>query len=327
MAEKTPSTWRSRALASALALALTGAATFAGAPAALAAGARGHATISRGTQSEPVTDTTFEQARVSYLGPVGTYTQEAAQRVFGPGCELVPVKTVSDAADALAAGEVDFCVIPQENTIGGPVTDYADVVIGHEGLSIAAEVELPISQNLLARPGTRLEDITQVYSHKQGISQGGAWVREHIPSAEIVEASSTAEGARIASEEGDGTYAAICSAGCAEVYGLEILARDIQQNSANVTRFYVLTKDAPANGAGDRMVFVAEGPSSALPSLMSRIDELGMTLVSCHDRPAKTELGRYRYLIEVAGPKAGSFKALSTVPGFSWRNLGTFSLR
>jgi prephenate dehydratase/chorismate mutase/prephenate dehydratase len=135
------------------------------------------------------------------------------------------------------------------------------------------------------------------------------------------------KGARIASEEGDGTYAAICSAGCAEVYGLEILARDIQQNSANVTRFYVLTKDAPANGAGDRMVFVAEGPSSALPSLMSRIDELGMTLVSCHDRPAKTELGRYRYLIEVAGPKAGSFKALSTVPGFSWRNLGTFSLR
>jgi prephenate dehydratase len=74
------------------------------------------------------------------------------------------------------------------------------------------------------------------------------------------------------------------------------------------------------------MAFVAEGPSSALPALMGQIEDLGMTLVSCHDRPAKTELGHYRYLIEVAGPKAQSFKALSAQPGFSYRNLGTFSL-
>ena len=113
---------------------------------------------------------------VSYLGPEGTYTQEACGKFFISKGAYLPFKTVKEAIKALISGKCNYAVIPQENTIGGPVIEYIDTLIEETELSIIGEVELPISQNLLAKPKTKLNNIRKVYSHKQGIAQAKKWL-------------------------------------------------------------------------------------------------------------------------------------------------------
>lgn len=267
-----------------------------------------------------------ENAIVSYLGPEGTYTQEACGVFFGDDGTYEPYSTVSDAVDALEAGDADYAVIPQENTIGGAVTDYVDIVLTHEDLSVVGEVELPINQNLLVIPGAELNEIKTVYSHKQGIAQGKDWLGKNLPDAEIVEVSSTAEGAKMVSESGDKTCAAIASAACVEVYGLEMFAEAIQENDSNKTRFYMLSKDKPMVETAQRLAFVASGSAKDLPSLMKEINTQKMTLISIHDRPMKTELGEYKYLLECADCDYQNYLKLAEKSTMELRYLGSFDV-
>ena len=124
------------------------------------------------------------EARVSYLGPAGTYTEEAAQFWFPAEAALNPRETVNDAIADVLAGEADFAVIPQENTVGGAVVNYVDALIAAEDACVVGEVVLPISQTLMGVPGAKLEDITTVCSHAQGLAQSAQWRSEHLPDAE-----------------------------------------------------------------------------------------------------------------------------------------------
>ena len=128
------------------------------------------------------------------------------------------------------------------------------------------------------------------------------------------------------SEGDDPSCAAVASAGCADVYNLEVLATDIQQNDSNKTRFYVLTKDEPATEGGDRIAFVATGSAAGLPPLMAAIETQDMQLVAIHDRPAKTELGSYRYLVECSAASKLAYDEVSKTEGFEFRYLGCFSV-
>lgn len=268
-----------------------------------------------------------ESIFVSYLGPEGTYTEEASQLFFGMENEFRPQKTVSDAVSMMLSGETAFAVIPQENTIGGPVYNYVDELLSHTGISIAGEIELPIRQALLAKEGTELTDIAYVYSHAQGIAQGAAWLRENLPNAEVIEVSSTAEGAKMVSESADHRSAAIASTGAAKVYGIAVLQENIQQNEDNMTRFYVLSKDEPQKEISDRMVFTASGDASHLPELLKIIAENDIELVSLHDRPQKTVLGEYVYLIECKNAGHREFEIFASVEGFEYRYLGAFPVK
>lgn len=276
--------------------------------------------------TQATTPASYADATVSYLGPEGTYTQEACQVFFDREGSYVPYTTVNDAVQALVDGQTDYAVIPQENTIGGAVIDYVDTLLASTEVSVAGEVELPISQNLLVLPGTALEEIQTVYSHKQGIAQGKEWLAAHLPNAEVVEVSSTAEGARMVAEGNDPSCAAIAAAACADVYGLEILAPGIQNNDNNKTRFYVLTMDEPATAQADRLAFVAVGDAEALPALMAEMETQSMTLIALHDRPLKTELGEYYYLIECTGSYE-NYRAVTEADGFTFRYLGSFDVR
>lgn len=269
----------------------------------------------------------YQSARVTYLGPEGTYTQEACETFFGEEGRCIPCETVEDALEKLIKGKSDYAVIPQENTIGGAVIDYVDALIARPELSVVGEVELPISQNLLVIPGTETGDITKVYSHKQGIAQGKEWLKTNLPDAEVIEVSSTAEGARMVSEEKDPSRAAIASAGCADVYDLEILAADIQNNDDNITRFYVLTMKEPVADTSDRLAFIASGSSEDLPGLMEEIEKEGMTLVAIHDRPRRTQLGQYDYLIECSDSSYDSYSRIAETSPLSLRYLGSFPVR
>ena len=269
----------------------------------------------------------YGSARVSYLGPEGTYTQEACGVFFEGQGDYVPFGTVDEAVEALVGGETDYAVVPQENTIGGAVIDNVDTLIGETAVSVTGEVELPISQNLLVLPGTELGDIKKVYSHKQGITQGLAWLEENLPGAELIEVTSTAEGAKMVAEGRDKSCAAIGSAACEEVYGLETLAAGIQENDSNVTRFYVLSKEKPGTEEMDRLAFIAAGPAEELPELMDEIQKQDMALVTIHDRPQKTQLGQYIYLIECEGCSYEEYEKLCEAASFEFRYLGSFGVK
>jgi prephenate dehydratase/phosphoserine phosphatase len=242
---------------------------------------------------------TPEIIKVSYLGPAGTYTEEAAQFWFREGETLDPKKTVNDAVMDVLSGDADFAVIPQENTLGGAVVNYVDALIAAEDACVVGEVVLPISQTLMGVPGATIEDVKTVCSHAQGLTQSAAWRSEYLPDAEAVEMSSTAAAASFVAEQGDKSIAAIAAPGAAPLYGLEVLARNVQITDLNRTRFYVLSaRPLEADGLA-RAVFVATCEGSQIDDIIGEIHNTGLEIVSLHDRPEGSRLGRYHYVIEV----------------------------
>lgn len=236
---------------------------------------------------------------VSYLGPAGTYTEEAAQFFFQNGEALTPKETVNDAIGDLVKGFSGYAVIPQENSIGGPVVNYVDALIGAEDVYVVGEVVLPICQTLMGVPGATLADITTVCSHAQGLVQSAQWRSEHLPDAKAEEMASTAAAAGYVQEKGDPSIAAVAAPGAAALYGLEVLAENVQLTDANKTRFYVLSKK-PLEGEGKtRAVLVATCEANQIDDIIIRLHDAGLELVTLHDRPEGSALGSYHYVIEV----------------------------
>ena len=239
-----------------------------------------------------------DAVQVSYLGPEGTYTEEAAQFWFCSGETLNPRATVNDAIADLLSGDADFAVIPQENTLGGAVVNYVDALIAAEYAFVVGEVVLPINQTLMGVPGAAIEDIKTVCSHAQGLTQSAAWRSEHLPDAGAVEMSSTAAAASYVAEQGNQSIAAVAAPGAAPLYGLEVLAENVQITDANKTRFYVLS-DRPLETEGlTRAVFVATCEGSRIDDILVAMRDAGLEIVSLHDRPEGSRLGRYHYVIE-----------------------------
>lgn len=254
-------------------------------------------------------------AAVSFLGPAGTYTEEAAALHFGPQETLVPEATVADSLARLHDRTCDYAVVPVENTIGGPVYPYVDLVLADNGLRVVGELNLPIRQTLLGLPGTELSGVKTVMSHPQGIAQSRDWLKKNLPDAKVVEVNSTAEAARKVAEMGDSTVVAIAASRTAAVYGLSILATDLQYTTTNVTRFWVVTLKRQPYAAKGKAALMVTGPAEKLPALLRELDRNGFKLAALHDRPAKTKLGEYVFVAEAAG---GSPAALAeTVARYS----------
>ena len=241
----------------------------------------------------------MSDATVSYLGPAGTYTEEAAMFFFPEAKTMIPKGTVDEAIADVMNGTADYAVIPQENTLGGAVTNYVDALIKQNDAYVIGEVILPISQTLMGVPGARIEDIKTVCSHAQGIKQSETWRKEHLPDAVTEEKASTAAAAEYVSEQQDKSIAAIAAPGAAALYGLDVLAENVQITDANKTRFYVLSAKEPQGEEFPRAVFVATCKASRIDDIIVEIHDSGVELVTLHDRPEGSELGSYFYVIEV----------------------------
>ena len=266
--------------------------------------------------------------RISYLGPAGTYTEEAAQFFFPEADALQPKDTVPEAIRDVAEGRADFAVIPQENTLGGAVTGYVDALIAEENIFVAGEVILPINQTLMGLPGAALEDIRTVCSHAQGLAQSAAWRKEHLPEAAALEMASTAAAASHVAESGDKTLAAVASPGAARLYGLSVLAENVQISDANKTRFYVLSAARPEAETRTHAVFVATCEANRIDDILIGIHDTGLELVTLHDRPEGSRLGSYHYLIEAecaSGITSQQIDSISRIPEV--RFLGCFDSR
>ena len=272
--------------------------------------------------------------RAGYLGPRGTYSQEACHALFRKEDRCAPYPGVREAAEALLRGEVSYAVIPAENTLGGP-TSYVTLLMNTPDIAIAGGAELPITQHLLTLPGTSLSSVKRVYSHKQGLVQIESWLKQHLPEAELTEVASTAAGAEKILKNHEKDSAAIASAGAAAVYGLRIAAAGIQGNDRNKTRFYALTRktgvippETPAKAPGDgkaelRHFFTGSGNIRDLPALMSAMRESGLVLIAFYQEPLKTDLGSYRFFMECSGPFR-SYQRLAEQSPVPLSYLGSF---
>ena len=268
-----------------------------------------------------------DNAKVSYLGPAGTYTEEASQFFFQNGATLIPEATVPEAIEAVVSGSADYAVIPQENTLGGAVTSYVDALLSAEGVYVVGEVILPISQTLMGIPGASLDDIRTVCSHTQGIVQSETWRSEHLPDAVVEEMPSTAAAASYVAETGDKTIAAIAAPGAAQMYGLSVLAENVQITDANKTRFYVLAASALEGESQTHAVFAASCGADRIDDIIVEIHNAGLELVRIHDRPEGSRLGAYRYIMEVENERGISDKLLRKIEGIpEVRFLGSFDV-
>lgn len=240
--------------------------------------------------------------RVAYLGPPGSFCQNAAIQRFGQSVDFVDCTTIGSIFELVENGEVDYGVAPIENSIGGSVSATLDQLIERQ-VQLRGELILKINQCLVARHAefTRIQFI---HSHPQGLSQCRRWLAEHLPHAELVVAPSTSAAAYNASR--DESIAAVASALAAKVHGLMVVQSGIQDESDNATRFVVLAKsDAPASGR-DRtsLVFSTPHERGALRRALEVFDEEGINLSRIESRPGPGKLWEYVFFTDLEGHRA-----------------------
>ena len=247
--------------------------------------------------------TTSAPRRVGFLGPAGTFTEQAARTQADlAAAELVPFRTVPDVLDAVEAGEVDLGFVPIENSIEGTVNSTQDALVFDHELYIQREVVLDIKHFLCALPGTKLADVREVHSMPVATAQCHAFLRKELPEAQVHPATSTAEAARRIGAEKLAGVAAIGPKTVAAMYGLDIIASDIADHDNNQTRFVLVGKDTipPATGH-DRTALVVFQRADEPGSLISILQEFAarrINLENLQSRPTKnTGLGDYCFII------------------------------
>ncbi len=239
--------------------------------------------------------------RIAYLGPPGTFSEEAVARCeLARGDEPVPCATFADAYEALRRGQVEGAILPIENSIEGSVGATLDLLVHAPGPLIRREVLVPVRQHLLARPGTRLEDVRRVVSHPQPIGQCSRFLRERLAGVPLEPAHSTADAAQRAAAAEPGT-AAIASRAAAERYGLAVIAESIQDVEENVTRFVLLAHadEAPTGRDRTSIAFTLDRDRpGGLYDVLGEFARWGINLSKVESRPMKEALGHYVFFID-----------------------------
>ena len=240
-----------------------------------------------------------EPLKIAYLGPEGTFTQQAVNRHFGHSVLAISMPSIESVFRQVQSREADFGIVPVENSSQGAVSHTLDMFLDSE-LKICGEVELRIHQNLLTH-ATSLNQVERVYSHQQSLSQCQAWLRGHLPNCERIPVSSNAEAARRV--RNDPEAAAIASRAAAKVYGLPILFADVEDQPDNTTRFLVLGRDLlPASGRDKTTLMLANrtGPG-ALFALLEPLARLDINMSRIESRPSRFGKWDYVFFIDIEG--------------------------
>lgn len=241
-----------------------------------------------------------EAVRVAFLGPQGTFSHEAAVKQFGGMVELISAVSIVQVFDLTERGEAHYGVVPIENATEGVVTTSLDALVESD-LNICAELLLEIRQHLMSKTGRR-EDIEVVASHPQPLAQCGAWLHTHLPHVPTRETASTAAAAALASE--DTRIAAVGSEVAAEVYGLRLIDREIEDSRRNTTRFVVVGRESPAASGNDltAAVFgIHRDQPGAVYRLLEPFARNGVNLSSIQSRPIKGKPWEYLFFIDMEG--------------------------
>jgi len=239
--------------------------------------------------------------KVGYLGPEGTYTQSAVAKHFGDEVEGLPLVTIEDVFREVESGAADYGVVPIENSTEGTVNHTLDMFMSSP-LCISGEIELPIRHHLLGTMDT-LAAIERVAAHPQALAQCRGWLREKLPHAELVPATSNAEGARLAAAEA-GT-AAIAGDAAAAVYQLNALEQGIEDRPDNTTRFFVIGRDPVGSSGNDRTTLLLSASDTegagALYKLLAPLAEDNVNMTRIESRPSQQRKWHYVFFIDIDG--------------------------
>jgi prephenate dehydratase len=245
--------------------------------------------------------------RVGYLGPAGTYSEEALRASVEEDVEEVPYPTIHEAVMAVEEGEVDRAVVPIENALEGAVAVTLDTLaLEAGGVRIVAEVVRPIHHCVVAARALALDDVTRVVSHPQATAQCARFLRERLPSAERVVAASTAD-AVLSVRDTEEPAVALGSRLAAELYGCQVLVADVEDHPDNATRFVWLAPESEAAEPRDRaktsVVFWGGGDQSPgwLVGALSELADRGVNLTRIESRPRRTALGHYMFFADLEG--------------------------
>ncbi|MEA2405503.1 MAG: prephenate dehydratase [Thermoleophilaceae bacterium] len=244
--------------------------------------------------------------KVAFLGPAGTFAEEALRSSAPGAVEEVPYPTVYETVMAVHSGAAERAVVPIENSLEGSVSATLDALAGEaEDVRIAAELVLPVSHCLIARAGTALGDVTRVLSHPQAISQCRRFLRDSLAAAQPESAPSTADAVRTVSESGE-PWAALGTRLAAELYGCEVLAESVEDRDDNLTRFVWLAPASaePPDGASKTSIvfwgFNDQSPG-ALARVLAELGERDINLTKIESRPRRVQLGHYMFFADLEG--------------------------
>ncbi|MGD1119200.1 MAG: prephenate dehydratase [Dehalococcoidales bacterium] len=237
---------------------------------------------------------------VAFQGEPGAYSEEAAVRYFGKSTRGVPFESLDAVFEAVERGDTPFALVPVENSLEGSITRAYDLLLDSP-LMVCGETEMRISHCLIALEGAGLDTIKYVYSHPQALGQSRNFLKKL--NAEIVPASDTAGSVRMIKESGKLEYAAVASARAAELYDLKIIAREIEDNPHNFTRFFVLSKeDSPPTGNDKTsIVFSLKHKPGALYDCLGEFAQRGVNLTKLESRPTRHQPWEYNFYMDFSG--------------------------
>lgn len=240
-----------------------------------------------------------ESQKISYLGPEGTFTHLAAIKYFGSFAQFEPQENIKSIFEAVEKGISRFGVVPIENSNEGTVTLTLDMFMQYE-VKICGEVIIPISHHLLSLTGKK-EKIKKIYSHPHARAQCREWLSRNLPNIPIFDVASTAEAARQASL--DEEVAAIASEFAATLYGLNFIAKNIEDYKQNYTRFFVLSKTFPSRTGSDKtsIMFSLQDKPGALYNALKPFKDSGINLTKIESRPAKMRKWEYIFFVDFTG--------------------------
>jgi len=236
---------------------------------------------------------------IAYLGPEGTFTQAAALKHFGHAVDTSPQASIADVFREVEADNAHYGVVPVENSTEGVVNHTLDQFL-NSPLNICGEVELRIHHHLLTRV-PRLEEIKVVYSHQQSLAQCREWLEAHLPGVPLTDVPSNAEAARRAAAE-DGA-AAIAGETAAEIYGLPVLVRNIEDEPDNTTRFLVIGRRQVPPSGDDKTSLLLSTPNrpGALYRLLAPLQRHDISMTRIESRPSRRGMWEYVFFVDIDG--------------------------
>ncbi|MBM7660670.1 prephenate dehydratase [Bacillus mesophilus] len=244
---------------------------------------------------------------VGFLGPKATFTEYAVKSIFSDQ-NRIPYASIHGCLDAVKNGDVSFGVVPIENTIEGSVTNTLDYLIHDHPLTIVGEIVVPIQQHLMVHPDhvEHLQEVETIYSHPHALAQCRKHLANHYKSAEQIQTLSTSAAAQLIANHPKQISAAIANELAAEVYGLSIVERDIQDYQNNHTRFIIVTNEqrnfpveSTSNVKTTLIITLPLDQAGALHQVLSAFAWRKINLTKIESRPMKTGLGNYLFIIDI----------------------------
>jgi prephenate dehydratase len=240
---------------------------------------------------------------IAYLGPRGSFSEVAALN-FDPSGDSLPCANFPEIVASVERGAASHGILPVENSIEGAISTNLDILIHETELRVCAEVIVPVRHFLIVPPGTTLADITTVSSHPQALAQCRHWLEANLPNAEIVAALSTSGAVEKITQGIDRGAAAIGTERAADLYGGTVIARDIHDVRANVTRFVVINEHdgVPTGDDKTNLAFtVKRNQPGSIHRAISVFADSGIQLTKIESRPTKAWLGDYVFLLDLEG--------------------------